>query len=349
VFNEDESQSPDEDFTLTLTPAANFWLQFGPTWLNGAVKEDLIWYKKFSSERAANTNYVAGWTVPLSRITLAVEGTWKKAMERPGFEIDLRANRFERGLNGSMEVRALAKTFFGVRAVRRTIDFDEGESFLGTNLRDELNRTETVETLAVRHALTPLTSITVDVSKQQDRFDFSPLRDANSTQTTIGLEFAPDALISGVARIGFRNFNPLASDIPEFSGSTASVNLSYIAAGTTKLAFQANRDVQFSFDINQPYYLLTGFSGSVAQQVFGPVDVEGRILSQRLSYRERAGAIVEVPDRLDRIRHYGVGVGYHLGEDVRVAFDVDRQARSSEVVGRSHKGLRYGTSIAYGF
>jgi hypothetical protein len=349
VFNVDDPQNPQEDFTLTLTPAANFWLQVGPTWLSGKVKEDLIWYKKFSSERAANTSYTAGWTVPLSRMTLALEGTWANATERPGFEIDLRARRFERGFNGGVELRALSKTFLGVRAARRMVDFDDGESFLGRSLHDELNRSETVETLVVRHALTPLTSITVDVSKQQDRFDSSSLRDADSTQATVGLTFAPDALISGVARVGFRNFKPLASDIPEYNGSTAAVNLSYIARGSTRFGFQANRDVEFSFDVNQPYYLLTGFSGSIAQQIFGPVDVEGRILRQRLSYREREGALVEISDRVDQVRNYGFGVGYHVGEDLRVAFNVDQQKRSSDVLGRNYRGLRYGTAITFGF
>jgi hypothetical protein len=73
------------------------------------------------------------------------------------------------------------------------------------------------------------------------------------------------------------------------------------------------------------------------------------MLRQRLSYRDRAGAVVEVSDRVDHVRFYGVGVGYHLAEDLRVAFNVDRHARSSEVAGRSYRGLRYGTAISYGF
>ena len=349
IFNVAESDGPEKDFTLTLTPAANVWLRFGPSWFSGSVREDLIWYKKFSSERSANTTYSLGWTLPLSRTTFSVGGNWVDTRERPGFEIDARANRSDQVLTGAVEVRALSRTLIGARVARRDVDFDEGEEFLGRNLHDELNRSETTAALTLRHELTALTSVTFDLSRQQDRFDAAPLRDADSTQTTVGLLFQPDALISGTARLGFRKFSPLDASVPDYNGTTAAVNVSYVARGSTRIGLQANRDVQFSFDVNQPYYLLTGFSASIAQQVYGPVDVEGRVVRERLSYRERSGALVEVADRVDRVFNYGAGVGYHVGEELRVAFNVDRQKRTSPVDGRNFRGLRYGTAVTMGF
>ena len=53
---------------------------------------------------------------------------------------------------------------------------------------------------------------------------------------------------------------------------------------------RAIRDVQYSFEANQPYYLQTGIEGSIAQQIFGPFDVVGRGGVQSL---ERAFAIME--------------------------------------------------------
>src|SRR5258706_15789432 len=54
VFNTTEAGGPQSDFTMTFSPAAKVWMGFGPTWLNGSVKEDLTWYKKFADERSAN-------------------------------------------------------------------------------------------------------------------------------------------------------------------------------------------------------------------------------------------------------------------------------------------------------
>ncbi len=349
VFNEAESDLPEQDVTFTFTPGARAWMGFGPTWISGGVKDDLIWYKEFSSERAVNASYNLGWFVPLSRMRFSVGGNWARTRARPGFEIDERADRAERAFSGSVELRALSKTLIGVRAERRKVDFDEGETFLGTDLRDELNRTQTAAAVTLRHELTPLTSLTFDLSRIQDRFEFSPLRDGDATEIAGGVAFTPDALISGSAKVGYRNFNPLDAGVPEFRGGTMAANLLYVARDSTRLRFQASRDIQFSYDVNQPYYLLTGATVSVLQQIYGPVDVEVRLMRERLSYRDRAGVSVEVPNRIDRVRSFGAGIGYRLREELRVAVNIDHQKRESEIESRSYSGLRYGTAVTYGF
>jgi hypothetical protein len=197
--------------------------------------------------------------------------------------------------------------------------------------------------------LTPLTSLTADVAKEQDRFGLSPLRDADSTQTSVGLVFAPDALISGSAKLGYRRFSPLHPDLPGYRGSTAAVSISYLARETSRLSLQANRDVQFSFDVSEPYYLISGFTATIAQQIYGPVDVEARYTGQRLAYRDRTGAVVATPDRVDHVRSVGAGSGYYLGEDLRISFNVDRLRRDSPIADRNYRGLRYGTAVSYGF
>jgi hypothetical protein len=56
-----------------------------------------------------------------------------------------------------------------------------------------------------------------------------------------------------------------------------------------------------------------------------------------------------VPDRIDQIRSYGGSIGYRLGNDIRIGFNVDQQHRSSPVFNRDYHGLRFGTSVTYGF
>jgi hypothetical protein len=200
----------------------------------------------------------------------------------------------------------------------------------------------------LRHELTPLTSLTFDVGRQQERFEVSPLRDADSTQINAGLRFDEFALVSGVAQIGFRDYKPLSSDVPGYRGATSSVNLEYVAFGSSRLNVLVGRDVQQSFDIDQPYYLQTGFSGSITQQIYGPLDVEGRGGRQWLAYRDRLGAIGVIVDREDRVQSYGGGIGYRLGEDLRIGFNVDHLERESEVALRRFEGLKYGMSMTYG-
>lgn len=349
VFNEPTSENPKRDFTMTVTPRTNLWLRMGRTWVTGNVREDFVWYREYASERSVNSSYGGGWVVPLTRVAFAVTGAWVHTRERPGFEIDVRSRRNEADVSGAAEIRVLSKTLFGVRGLRRTIDFDRDAIFLGASLHDELNRTETTGSATIRHELSPLTTLTLDVSRSQDRFEFAPLRDADSASIGLALGFDPFALITGNARFGFRDFKPLSSDLPGYRGATAAVELAYVALESTRFSVQATRDVQYSFDINQPYYLLTGVAGSIGQQLYGPLDVEGRIGAQRLAYTDREGASAELSDRTDRLRTYGFGVGYRMGRGLRIGFNVDQQKRESEVELRQYEGRRYGTAITFGF
>src|SRR5205823_700372 len=104
----------------------------------------------------------------------------------------------------------------------------------------------------------------------------------------------------------------------------------------------------YSYDINQPYYLLSGVNATITQQVFGPLDVVVRTGRDRLAYRTRAGALVPAPDRTDRVTTSGGGVGFHFGEAVRFGIDVDHQRRRSPVPSHQYDGLRFGTSVTYG-
>ena len=155
-------------------------------------------------------------------------------------------------------------------------------------------------------------------------------------------------MIQGNATFGYRSFEPRSPDVPAYNGSTVDVNLTYTLAGATRLGLQATRDVQYSYERNKPYYLLTGTGFTLAQQVFGPVDVVGRLSSQRLEYRNRAGAQVVDPDRTDRSRSYGAGVGYRFGQ-VSLGVNVDKQRRTSPIERHSFEGVKVGTSMTYGF
>lgn len=337
------------DFTLTLTPKTDLWMQLGRTWLTGALREDMNWYRKYSSERSANSQVGVGLIVPLTRVAFNVGATLINARERPGFEIDLRSRRHEAEFRVLGEVRTLAKTFIGFKATRQTVEFDEDAVFLGSNLRFELNRTVTIGGVNLRHQLTPLTSLTVDVGRIQERFDFSPLRDSDSTSVGLQVVFDPSALIKGSARFGFRSFQPLTAGLPDYQGPVLALDLSYALLGTTRFTAQATRDVAYSYQISQPYYLQTGANFSVTQQIYGPTDVVARAGFQHMAYRNRQGFALPAADRVDTVRMYGFGVGYHVGPDVRLGVNLDRQRRLSVISSHEYTATKFGASATYGF
>jgi hypothetical protein len=348
VFNEPDQNVPESDFTITVTPQTDLWLRMGRSWVTGTVKEDLVWYKTFASERSTNHNVKLGWLLLMNRVTFSADTAYLRTRERPGFEIDARTKRSEFISRGNLEIRVRPKIFVGIRGDRTTTGFDRVSTFAGYNLRDQLNRTATTEAVTVRHQITPLTAVTLDVGREQQRFEFSPSRDSDSTTAAIGIKLDPFALIKGSASIGYRDFQPVSSSLPAYRGVIGNADLSYVAFGSTRLGVATSRDVQYSFDINEPYYLLTGVSFSVARRLVRRVDVIGRGGIQKLAYRERIGGIEAAPDRFDSLRSYGGGVGYYMANGTRIGFNVDRQHRHSPVASREYHGLTFGTSVTYG-
>jgi hypothetical protein len=122
-------------------------------------------------------------------------------------------------------------------------------------LQQELNRTVTTAAFTARHRLTPLTTLTLDVAREQDRFEFSPLRDSDSTSVTAGVKFDPFALIKGSAWVGYRSFTPLLPGTPAFNGVIADGKLWYVLGESTRIDVEVQRDLQYSYDTTQPYYI----------------------------------------------------------------------------------------------
>jgi len=348
VFNESVDNAK-RDFTFTLSPQTELWMRIGRTWMTGNVREDLVWYQTYASERAGNTHYTLSWLVPLNRINLSASTSFLSGRDRPGFEIDARAKRRELTMRGAAEVRVLSRTYLGARAAQETVDFDSSDEFLGVNLRHELNRTITESLMTLRHQVTPLTSISVDAGRSQDRFEFATERDANSTTASVEMVFDPSAIIKGTARFGIRDYRPLAADLPKYRGTTAAVDLSYVLMGTTRFRVKAVRDIGYSYDIVEPYYLQTGVQTELAQQIYGPVDAVGRVGIENLAYRDRDGVTTLLVNRNDVVHSYGGGIGYHVGDSLRVGINVDRQRRQSELRYRQYDDIKLGATITYGF
>ena len=349
VFNDPPDKSPKEDFTFTVTPLSDFWLHLGPTWVTASMNESINWYQKYASERTANNQYKLGWSVPGSRMSFKVDGSFINARERPGFEIDTRAARKETNFNGALDVHALSKSFIGVTASRTQTRFADDAVFLDTNLQLALNRVDTAYGVNVRHQLTSLTAIAFNGSRSNARFEFSPERDTVSNSATATVSFASAALVRGSATLGYTDFTPLAGDLPGYRGTIGSVDLTYVLLGSTRFAISGGRGVQYSYDFKQPYFIQSRIGGSVAQQIFGPFDVQVRGDIAFLAYRNRAGVVVEVPDRTDRTTTVGVGLGFHMGKDLRLSFNIDQNNRDTSVREHQYEKFLVGTALTYGF
>jgi len=346
VFNESDANHPKSDFTMTVTPAADVTLGLGRASVKASIRDDLVYYREYASERSVNGYYKIAAIVPLTRLSFNVGADYTSARDRPGFDIDARSQYTDAGYHGGMEIRAFGKTFVTVKGSQSSVNFDQDAVFMGASLKQELSRVVTIGAVEARHELTPVTSVTLDVSREVDAFVYDNLRDSASTRILGGVTF--DTRLHGTASVGYRTFDPRDASVPGYQGLIALADVSFATAGSTRFGVQVGRDLQYSYDSQQPYYIQTGATASFTRELVGPVSGTLRVGAHQLAFR---GLIGQTPqeDRIDVVTTFGGGIGYRLAGGMRVSLNVDNQQRNSNLPGYSYGGLRYGTAVTYGF
>ena len=63
--------------------------------------------------------------------------------------------------------------------------------------------------------------------------------------------------------------------MPSFRGFVGTARLHYVLPDVVKLNLEANRDLAYSYDPIQPYYMESGARLTAAQRVFGPLELLG--------------------------------------------------------------------------
>lgn len=356
VFN--EVRDPKKDLTFTVAPHLELWVPFARrARVRVTTGADLVYYHTYETERSVNPVLAVRGEALFNRISVFAEPTYLRTRVRPSFEIDARSERSERGVSFGLDATPLPRLSVAVTGATLDTDFAD-EMFLGTSLREALNRRSRSLGTVARWETSPLTTLAVRADVLEDRFPYSPVRDNNSVRIMPGVEFEPRALISGSAYVGIRKSRTLNNAMPEFNGVVASARLRYTLAGSTRLEFQANRDINYSIDLFQPYYVATGYGVSVTRHLGGRFDVTVGTEQYRHRYRQLAVAgapgvdvpAPQGPERADAIHNYSGSIGYRLGRAGRVGFGGTYWARDSNARDlHSYNGLRLGTSITYGF
>lgn len=347
VFNDDANET--RDATFSIGPALDSWLRAGRMGMTATSSVDWNYFRKTSSQRSFDASQTGRADVDLGWIVPHVGGAVEQTRQRLNADLDARVRRHTTRGDGGLRANLGAKLTLDLAQERRRLDFDD-EQFRDVSLDDALSRRETETTLTARYLLTPLTTVVAQAATRKDRFLRSPIRNADTEALSGGLVFKPLALISGTATVGVRRFTPLSTELPEFQGAIASVDLAYLMRDLTRWTVGVARDVDYSYETTDPYFVSTGITASVTQALGAGWDVVGRGSRTTLDYQALTTAGGTGADgRRDRVDVFGGGVGRHLGTNVRVGVDVNKSVRRSSLAGRGYRGVRVGGSVTYGF
>lgn len=347
IFN--DAADPKRDFTMTVTPRLQARVRTGKVLLSGTVATGLVYYQRYDDERSIDyatdgrVDVDLGWFQPYALASLL------DTRERLNVELDERAPRTQTAVAVGTRLLLSPKTGIVFDFRQAGLDFAEGTTFDGVPLSQSLNSTtKTIET-GLEFYLTPLTTFSVVASRQTDRFDQSPEKNADTLRILPSIRMEAPAIIRGSLAVGYRRFSAIDPETPDYSGLVVQGSLTHTFAEKTNVDLLLSRDVQYSFEESEPYYLTTGFRVVLTQQLGESFDVRAMVGRDRLEYREEATSGVPNDTRIDRASVLGAGVSYRFQANLRTGVDVEFGKRTSEVPNRQYERTRVFASMTYGF
>ncbi|HEX6976134.1 MAG TPA: outer membrane beta-barrel protein [Vicinamibacterales bacterium] len=347
VFN--ETENPRKDFTATLRPSLDATLRLSVFRVVAKASLDAVYFQKYDDERALNRSGEVRTEVRLARMVPYFTLAGTSTNERPNNEVDVRAQRSLNTYTAGVALQLFSRTAAVFSVQRQRLAYDPNQAFAGQDLATQFNNDRTLYDGGARIALTDLTTMSILAGREEIRFALSPERDANSHRAGVTFEFSDDAIISGSASLAYRNFDPVSSNIQPFQGVVAQATIRYAYQDRTVMSFRVLRDVDYSIEESEPYYVLNAGNVTVTQRIGGPFDLQGIIGLEGRNYRSLVGLQPASADPKDTTLTVSGGVGYRLGERARIGVNYEYTKRDALNTGRSYDRRRILSSVSYTF
>ncbi len=342
VFN--ESTNAKRDFTFTLSPRADVLFRMGRLRVAYGTVTDYVYYRTYKSERGTNTSSSARLDVDLGGFKPFLSASGLNSRNRVNAEVDERARHRDLVYQAGVSLKLASRTILLVSGTQGKIAYEPDTEFRGADLRQSFNGRRRAIDVGLGVTLTPITTFTLALAREQQRFAFSADRDADSWRVSPTFAFTPGGLLEGSATVGYRRFHTLSPTLPDYSGVVGTATIGATLAVRHKLSGTFVRDVQTSYDVDTAYYLGTGATLTYTVLLAGPIDVRGTGARHRMDY-----TISGVPAGLDVLTVYGGGVGYRFSERARFGVNVEWSRRDSDRdIERTYRNHRLFAGLTWG-
>jgi hypothetical protein len=342
VFN--ETSDPKQDFIAGVKPDLSIFTRLRFLQLSAYTGGDLNYFQLFESERSSGYAGRARIDLLLSRLFPFVGYGETKTRERPGSEIDTRADSKVTELSTGVGFRWSETGSIYLSSVQMNTRFEAAFED-GVDLSQALNRSTDDYSAGLRTALTPLTSLTLRAGYAMDLFKVEKIRNADRRYLTGTLAFAPQAVITGTVTVSYQDFRPADPLVRTFRGLTGSAAVSYPLLEVGRINFNYGRSLEYSFDIAEAYYLSNSFTLTYTHRLRDALDVQlaaGRTLAD---YGQREST----PERRDTSDKLNGSLGYNLRNRTRVALNYEYSRRRSVRALQNYEGRRVYLSWTYAF
>jgi hypothetical protein len=334
-----------EDFTYTVAPRVMTELPIGNARLVGTGALGFVFFRTSKDQESVNSSASGLFEVREGRVRPSLQAGYSRSRQRRG-DIDVRALAVQTSGRAGVDLTVSGVTSLTAWVVREKTEYASGEMFFGQDLGDQLDRDITTIAAGARLDLTPFTSVVTAAELEQVRFSVARMRDADSYKLVPTVRFAEGAILTGSAFAGLRDFRPLSGAMPSFRGFIAGGDIHFTIAQVSRFDLRGNRDIVYSYDNFQPYYLDSGGQATLSQRVVGPVDAI--VLAGRRRFRYQTLRNVAMSGRIETMSLWGGGIGIRVDDHMRLTFTIDREKRvSTQSAQRQFERTRAFASLEY--
>jgi hypothetical protein len=329
VFN--DGSSPQRDYTMTVSSRVLSVVRLGSNELMFQTGNDYVWFREFSAERSSNAQYAMRFNLSASRFKPFIGAERQRTRSRQGPEIDARARRIDGAVLGGLGFDLTPRTHISASVRFDESNYEEGERFRDVALDEALNRSGRGANAGVRYAITPLTTMSVTAGYEEQAFVHSHVRDV--TRYTLGpsVEFSPEAAIRGRVAAAFELFEPADPSLEARTGVAFHALLNWSIKGRTMFDLGAGRNISYSYQDTDPYYLLTNVRLTVSQPLAWRFELYGGGSRDHMAYSWHRGALGPSgeSDRVDTMTSATGGVGIQLPRGFQFRAGIEKTRRRS--------------------
>jgi hypothetical protein len=300
----------------------------------GATIIGYEYFRDYASLRAADQAYAGRVLVSGRKVDLHVEGGWLNVRERFNYELEARVRRTEDRIGAGTKFTFTPRTSLSFDVERAAIVFDDTADTDSAVLADVQQQRRDRLSATATHRLTPLTSLLWEGRSDRTTFAQSPARDARRYRTTLGLSLAPAALVSGGIAVGYQWFEPTVTTlVPRTSGLVANGDLSWRLHDRTSLQFGADRDIEYSYQVELPIYTLTALRLGLSQRIGDRWRLSASVSANRLDYSAQVQTGPDQSSQIDRGAGWASACEYRVSREVRITLagqDLQRRSATSQ-------------------
>jgi Putative beta-barrel porin 2 len=345
VYN--DSTGPKGDFTYTVAPRMYLVVPVANSRFVGTGFGNLVYFQTYKDQQSIGGLFQARYEVMSPGFRPFATAGFADRRERRGLEIDTRARQRQTTVTLGAEMDITTRTALTGWVGRVGTAWDHNAEYLGVSLSEQLDYRSDLVAAGARFRATPLTTIGMTAEMRRDRFDRSPVRDADRLFVGPTIDFDAGATVVGHARVGYQRFDALDAMVADYRGVAATTELRYMFRDFTEVKLEAQHDVDYSYDPLEPYYMEASGALTVSQRVVGPLRMIGIGERHSLRHQRLAGTSFDGREEITQIA--GGGVAVQIRKQFRFEVIYQRTERTSSVPGwREYQRRRLVASFFYG-